>query len=246
MKSIILSVIVWIVCIITIILLFPVYIAFWALTVLFDRKLFFVHYVLSIWASIYTIFNPFWRVSIENRLVLNRSKTYVIVSNHQSLLDILILFRLFKHFKWVSKTEIFRVPVIGWIMTLNKYIKVKRGDKKSILKMMETCKKVLKSGISILMFPEGTRSVDGNLGVFKDGAFNLALETQTDILPIIIDGTSKAIPKKKLILSNKQTIRMKILDEIPVSDYIGEKVSEIRNSTFSIMNTELKKLRGNQ
>lgn len=246
MKSIILSVIVWIVCIITIILLFPVYIAFWALTVLFDRKLFFVHYVLSIWASIYTIFNPFWRVSIENRLVLNRSKTYVIVSNHQSLLDILILFRLFKHFKWVSKTEIFRVPVIGWIMILNKYIKVKRGDKKSILKMMETCKKVLKSGISILMFPEGTRSVDGNLGVFKDGAFNLALETQTDILPIIIDGTSKAIPKKKLILSNKQTIRMKILDEIPVSDYIGEKVSEIRNSTFSIMNTELKKLRGNQ
>ncbi len=246
MKSIILSVIVWIVCIITIILLFPVYIAFWALTVLFDRKLFFVHYVLSLWASIYTIFNPFWRVSIENRLVLNRSKTYVIVSNHQSLLDILILFRLFKHFKWVSKTEIFRVPVIGWIMILNKYIKVKRGDKKSILKMMETCKKVLKSGISILMFPEGTRSVDGNLGVFKDGAFNLALETQTDILPIIIDGTSKAIPKKKLILSNKQTIRMKILDEIPVSDYIGKKVSEIRNSTFSIMNTELKKLRGNQ
>ena len=246
MKSIILSVIVWIVCIITIILLFPVYIAFWALTVLFDRKLFFVHYVLSIWASIYTIFNPFWRVSIENRLVLNKSKTYVIVSNHQSLLDILILFRLFKHFKWVSKTEIFRVPVIGWIMILNKYIKVKRGDKKSILKMMETCKKVLKSGISILMFPEGTRSVDGNLGVFKDGAFNLALETQTDILPIIIDGTSKAIPKKKLILSNKQTIRMKILDEIPVSDYIGKKVSEIRNSTFSIMNTELKKLRGNQ
>lgn len=246
MKSIILSVIVWIVCIITIIILFPVYMAFWALTVLFDRKLFFAHYVLSLWASIYTIFNPFWRVSIENRLVLNRSKTYVIVSNHQSLLDILILFRLFKHFKWVSKTEIFRVPVIGWIMTLNKYIKVKRGDKKSILKMMETCKKVLKSGISILMFPEGTRSVDGNLGVFKDGAFNLALETQTDILPIIIDGTSKAIPKKKLILSNKQTIRMKILDEIPVSDYIGKKVSEIRNSTFSIMNTELKKLRGNQ
>lgn len=246
MKSIILSVIVWIVCIITIIILFPVYMAFWALTVLFDRKLFFVHYVLSIWASIYTIFNPFWRVSIENRLVLNKSKTYVIVSNHQSLLDILILFRLFKHFKWVSKKEIFRVPVVGWIMTLNKYIKVKRGDKKSILKMMETCKKVLKSGISILMFPEGTRSVDGNLGVFKDGAFNLALETQTDILPIIIDGTSKAIPKKKLILSNKQTIRMKILDEIPVSDYIGEKVSEIRNSTFSIMNTELKKLRGNQ
>jgi len=246
MKSIILSVIVWIVCIITIIILFPVYMAFWALTVLFDRKLFFTHYALSLWASIYTIFNPFWRVSIENRLVLNKSKTYVIVSNHQSLLDILILFRLFKHFKWVSKTEIFRVPVVGWIMTLNKYIKVKRGDKKSILKMMETCKKVLKSGISILMFPEGTRSVDGNLGVFKDGAFNLALETQTDILPIIIDGTSKAIPKKKLILSNKQTIRMKILDEIPVSDYIGKKVSEIRNSTFSIMNTELKKLRGNQ
>jgi 1-acyl-sn-glycerol-3-phosphate acyltransferase len=220
----------------------PFYLALWVLTVSFDRKLFIVHYALSLWASIYTILNPFWNVTIENREKLNKSKTYIIISNHQSMLDILLLFRLFTHFRWVSKVEIFRIPVIGWLMTLNSYIRIKRGDKKSILRMMDTCRKVLKSGISILMFPEGTRSEDGNLGNFKDGAFNLALETSTDILPVVIAGASKAIPKKGFLLSNKQSILIRILDEIYSSEYKNSDVNEIRLKAYSIMKSELNKL----
>jgi len=227
----------------TITVILPLYLALWAITVLFDRKLKIVHFAVSYWASIYTILNPFWHISIENRDKFRKGRTYVIISNHQSLLDILLLFRLFRHFKWVSKIENFRIPVVGWIMTMNNYIKIRRGDKKSILKMMHTCRKILGSGISILMFPEGTRSEDGNIGKFKEGAFNLALETGTDILPIIIDGALQAIPKKGLLLSKKQTIRIRILDEIPATEYINSGVSEIRNRAYGIMNDELCRLR---
>ncbi len=246
MKLKIISLIVWIVSIITIIIILPLYLLLWLLTVLFDRRLFIAHYALSLWASIYTILNPFWHVTIENREKLNKSKTYVLISNHQSMLDILLLFRLYTHFKWVSKIEIFRIPVVGWIMTLNNYIKIRRGDKKSILGMMETCKKVLESGISILMFPEGTRSVDGSLGDFKDGAFNLALETRTGILPIVIDGASEAIPNKGYLLSKKQRIKIRILDEIKSSEYINTTVGEIKNRAYRIMHTELDDLRGDK
>lgn len=242
MKLKIISLLIWIICIISIIIILPLYLALWVLTVLFDRKLFIAHYALSLWASIYTILNPFWNVSVQNREKLNKSKTYIIVSNHQSMLDILLLFRLFTHFRWVSKIEIFRIPVIGWLMTLNSYIRLKRGDKKSILKMMDTCRKVLKSGISILMFPEGTRSEDGNLGNFKDGAFNLAIETGTDILPVVIKGASKAIPKKGFLLSNKQNIIIRILNEINSREYKNSDVNEIKEKAYRIMKSELDKL----
>ena len=242
MKSKILSLLIWIISIITIIILLPLYIALWLLTVLFDRRLYISHHALSLWASIYTLLNPFWTVTIEGREKLNRNKTYIIISNHQSMLDILLLFRLYTHFRWVSKIEIFRVPVVGWIMTLNRYIKIRRGDKKSVLRMMNTCKKVLGSGISILMFPEGTRSLDGSLGDFKDGAFNLALETGTGILPVVICGASGAIPKDGYLLSRKQRIIIRILDEIKSEDFSNLSVSELRGRAYSNMHTELSKI----
>ncbi len=63
----------------------------------------------------------------------------MIVSNHQSLLDILVLFRLYTHYKWVSKTEIFRVPFVGWNMTMNRYVPIKRGDAADAERMLERC-----------------------------------------------------------------------------------------------------------
>ena len=92
-----------------------------------------------------------------------RDVAYVMVANHQSLLDILVLFRLFVHFKWVSKIENFRVPCIGWNMSLNRYIKLRRGDRESVEQMMAACERTLAEGNSIMMFPEGTRSPDGRL-----------------------------------------------------------------------------------
>ena len=242
MKSTIVSLYVWIFAVITIIIIFPLYLTIWVLTVLFDKKLITVHFVTSLWASLYTWINPWWKITIENRENLKNNKAYIIISNHQSMLDILVLFRLFVHFRWVSKTEIFKTPVVGWIMTLNNYIRVKRGDKKSIIKMIETSRKVIASGISILIFPEGTRSVNGNLQQFKDGAFNLAVDTKTDILPVIINAVSGALAKKGIFRMNRLSIKVRILDEIPYSSFEKSGISEIRNRIHGLMSAELRKI----
>ena len=92
--------------------------------------------------------------------------TYMIVANHLSLLDILVIFRLFKDFGRVSKIEVFRVPVIGWNMSLNRYVPLRRGDRESVPQMLEACRGHLEQGSSIMMFPEGTRSADGQLRPF--------------------------------------------------------------------------------
>jgi 1-acyl-sn-glycerol-3-phosphate acyltransferase len=243
MKSILVSAYVWIFAIITIIIIFPVYLTIWLITVSFDKKLMTVHYITSLWAALYIWINPWWQISIENREKLKNSKTYIIISNHQSMLDILVLFRLLTHYRWVSKTEIFKIPVVGWIMTLNNYIKVKRGDKKSVIKMIEISKKVIASGISVLIFPEGTRSKNGNLQQFKDGAFILAADTRTNILPIIINAVSGTLARKGIFMMKKLSIKVRILDEIPYSSFENSGISEIRNRIHGIMDSELQKLR---
>src|SRR5499433_4429202 len=118
------------------IVLFPVALLLWATTVLFDRRLRILHRFTCFWASLYTWLNPAWRVHTEGRDKIRPGATYVMVANHQSFLDILVLFRLFVHFKWVSKAEMFRIPAIGWNMALNRYVKLTRGSADSIARMM--------------------------------------------------------------------------------------------------------------
>jgi len=197
------------------VLLFPVACVLWAITAPFDRRLVALHRFTCLWGSLYTWVNPGWRVRIEGRHRIRRDGVYVLVANHQSLVDILVLFRLFTHYKWVSKIENFRVPFIGWNMSLNRYIKLRRGDRRSVEKMMRACRQVLSMGSSILMFPEGTRSRDGHLQPFKPGAFALAKEAAVPILPIVIDGSARALPKRGFLLSAGHQIRVRVLDEIP-------------------------------
>src|ERR1043166_10150492 len=91
----------WVFIVVSSIFLFPIALALWAVTVLFDDRLVLLHRFTCFWASLYTWLNPAWRVRIEGREKIRRDTAYVIVANHQSLLDILVLFRLFVHFKWV-------------------------------------------------------------------------------------------------------------------------------------------------
>src|SRR5512143_1883515 len=161
----------WVFLTVSSILLFPVALLIWLVTVLFDRRLIVLHRFTCFWASLYSWLNPVWRVHVEGRERIDPAAAYVMVANHQSLLDILVLFRLFVHFKWVSKIENFRVPCIGWNMSLNRYIKLRRGDRASVERMMHACAQTIAAGNSIMMFPEGTRSSDGRLRAFKTGAF---------------------------------------------------------------------------
>src|SRR5690349_23647745 len=129
--------------------LFPVALVVWAVTAPFDRRLRVQHLFTCFWASLYSWLNPLWRVRVEGREHVRPGRTYVMVANHQSFLDILILFRLFRHFKWVSKAEMFRLPCIGWNMALNRYVKLRRGSAASIAAMMAACERHLAEGSSL-------------------------------------------------------------------------------------------------
>jgi 1-acyl-sn-glycerol-3-phosphate acyltransferase len=209
------------------VVLFPLALTIWAATTPFDRRRRLLHQFTCFWASLYTWFNPVWPVEVRGREKVRPDATYVMVANHQSLLDILVLFRLFVHFKWVSKIENFRIPFIGWNMSLNRYIQLKRGDRESVVRMLGECRRVLGEGSSIMMFPEGTRSPDGRLRAFKPGAFELARDTRRPILPIVVEGTARALPKRGFVLQGRHPIRVTVLDEVSYESFGGDSVETL-------------------
>jgi 1-acyl-sn-glycerol-3-phosphate acyltransferase len=198
----------------------------WLLTVPFDRRLVWLHMFTSFWACLYLWIVPAWSVTTSGRDKIRHQATYVVVSNHQSQLDILVAFHLFFPFKWVSKAEVFKLPLIGWNMSLNRYIRLKRGDKESIRQMMATCEKTLAGGSSVYFFPEGTRSKTGQLKPFKPGAFILAHQMKLPLLAIAISGTKNALPKHSLNFHGRHDIRIQVIEEIPYERFAHLSVEE--------------------
>ena len=224
---VVLSTLFWLFLLASSCLLFPIALLIWAATRPFDPRLRALHLFTCFWGSLYTWANPAWPVEIEGRARIRRGEAYVMVANHQSLLDILVLFRLFVHFKWVSKLENFRIPLIGWNMRLNRYIELRRGDRSSVVQMLTQCKETLAAGSSVMIFPEGTRSPDGRLRSFKTGAFVLAKDTGRPILPIVVEGTASALPKRGVVLQGRHRIRITILDEIRPESFASESAEDL-------------------
>ncbi|MDH3210928.1 MAG: 1-acyl-sn-glycerol-3-phosphate acyltransferase [Myxococcales bacterium] len=229
----------WAFLVVSSVALFPIAVSIWLVTGLFDPRLRALHRFTCFWASLYSWLNPAWRVSVENVHKIRRDETYVMVANHQSLLDILVLFRIFAHFKWVSKIENFRIPFVGWNMWLNRYIRLKRGDRASVVRMLRECEETLAEGSSIMMFPEGTRSPDGRLRAFKPGAFTLAQSARRPILPIVIQGTANALPKRGFVLQGRHPIRITVLDEIPYASFADEPVEALSDRIRSLIESRL-------
>lgn len=188
----------------------------------FDPNLKILHQYSCLWASTYLWLNPFWSLKRSGLQHVDRKQTYVIVANHQSWADIVVLFATFIHFKWVSKKAVFNAPFLGWNMRLNGYIPIDRGNDASREKMIEKCRNWLARGSSILFFPEGTRSPDPKKMLpFKVGAFKLAVESGHDILPIIIKGSANAIPKDSVLLHGRSRMSVEILPPISVASFRG-------------------------
>lgn len=153
----------------------------------------FHHLTGKIWASL-TLF-PFCKVDIEgleNLPPINMPAVYV--ANHQSYLDIYVLMLLGRSFKFISKTSIFLIPVIGWSMFLTGHIPLHRMDNKSQMECLRRCLNVLKQGASVLFFPEGTRTKDGKMSAFKKGAFSVAVKARVPVVPIVLIGTGDIMP----------------------------------------------------
>ncbi|HSP81545.1 MAG TPA: lysophospholipid acyltransferase family protein [Myxococcaceae bacterium] len=194
--------------------LFFVALAIFLLTFPFDRNGKVLHLFSCGWAQLYFWVNPGWRLRVEGRERLPWSGPAVLVSNHQSLGDILVLFGLFRPFKWVSKASVFKAPFLGWNMYLNRYVGLVRGDKDSIARMMAACEQWLERGVPVLLFPEGTRSPDGNLLPFKDGAFRLAQSKGCPLYPIVLTGTADTLPKHGLVLKGRANCRVRVLEPV--------------------------------
>ncbi len=174
---------------------FAIALVLWLVTIPFDRDRRLNHLFSCAWAALYAYAYPGWRVRVMGRQHIRPGVPYVIVANHTSLADIVLCFLLFRQFKWVSKASVFRVPLIGWNMRLCRYIPLVRGRKTSIAKMMEQARYWLSRGISVVLFPEGTRSADGRLGTFKHGAFTLAKEADVAVVPVTIHGGALVMAK---------------------------------------------------
>ncbi len=186
----------------------------WLGTALFDRNGRVLHLYSCFWAQLYFYVNPAWRLRVEGRERLPWHGPAVLASNHASLADILVLFGLYRPFKWVSKASNFRLPFIGWNMRLNRYVPLVRGDAESIGRMVAACEAWLDKGVPVLLFPEGTRSSDGQVKAFKDGAFKLAMAKKCLLYPIALAGTADVLPKHGLVLRQRANCRARVLEPV--------------------------------
>ena len=172
--------------------------------------------------------NPAWHVQIGGVEHATLRHPYVVVSNHQSLADIPVISRLPWEMKWVGKAELFRVPVLGWLMRLADDIPVDRKDPASRASVLQRAQEKIEHGVSVMFFPEGTRSLDGRLKTFYDGAFALAVEAGVPVLPLAIDGAMDALPKHGWQFS-RVDVRLDVLPPVPTAGLTEADVPALRD-----------------
>lgn len=219
------SILFWLFLAVSCVFLFFVGLLIFLVTLPFDPNGRVQHLFSCFWAQIYFYCNPLWHLKIEHREILPWRGPGVLVANHQSLGDILVLFGLYRPFKWVSKASVFKVPFVGWNMRLNRYVSLVRGDKESIARMMEDCERWLDRGVPVLLFPEGTRSPDGQVKSFKDGAFRLAVKKNCPVYPIVISGTAATLPKNGFILKSRADCRVRVLPPVFPEEFQGDVIA---------------------
>jgi 1-acyl-sn-glycerol-3-phosphate acyltransferase len=140
--------------------------------------------------------SPLWRFSVAGTPPPDiRNRPHVVVANHASLADPFLLSQLPWDMRFVAKEELFKLPLVGWLLKLGGDIPVRRGDRQSAQDMLDACRATLARGLSIMMFPEGTRARSGELGHFKTGAFQVAVAQHAPILPVALHGTQGCVGK---------------------------------------------------
>ena len=213
---------------------------------LFDRDP--VHYTTGRWfrrlGMMMTKVNPAWQLKVSGQMIDNPRNPYVVVSNHQSMADIPLLSNLPWEMKWVGKIELFQIPLIGWMMKLSDDIPVNRKDPRSGAKMILRAMHVLEEHCSVIFFAEGTRSPDGRVGRFNDGAFHLAVKTQVPILPIALEGSYGCLPKKSWRFGLPQTIFVKLLSPVPTTGLTVNDVPELRDRIRQMIVEQVAAFRG--
>lgn len=186
--------------------------------------------------------NP-WRLHISGLENIAAGQAYVIVSNHQSLADIPLVAHLRVDAKWMGKAELFRLPVIGWLFRMSGEVPVERGDRRKAARALLRCASYLRQGLSLVFFPEGTRTRDGELLPFNDGPFQLAIREGVPVLPLVVDGSGAALPRGTWIFRGTQDIYLKVLAPLAATGYTVKQSAELRDRVRDYMADELHRMR---
>jgi len=218
----------WLVLIVCMVILFPAMIVLRLVTVPFDPGRYIVGRAFRYIGVIVERLNPLWHLRLSGARIANPRHPYVVVSNHESFADIQLNSKHPWEMKWLSKAELFRIPLLGWMMRLAGDVPVRRGFGPSAVEAIEQCRQILRNHVSVMIFPEGTRSTTGRMLPFKDGAFRLAIEAGVPVLPLVVAGSGTALPKRgwKMGRSNAE---VRVLDPVPTEGLTLDDVAGLRN-----------------
>jgi 1-acyl-sn-glycerol-3-phosphate acyltransferase len=177
----------------------------------------FSHLIARLWGRI-LLFVAGVKVRVEGLQNIDPNQAYVFAANHQSLFDIFVLLAyLPTQFRWLAKKELFRLPFLGAGMKGAGYIPIDRSNRREAFRSIDLAAARVREGTSIVIFPEGTRTVDGTLQFFKKGGFHLAIKSRRPIVPVSLSGTFAILPKKGFRI-RPQTVLIYLGDPVPTED----------------------------
>ena len=185
--------------------------------------------------------NPLWKFHTSGELPKNKRNPYVMVSNHESFVDMLLISHLKIEMKWLSKEAILKIPLVGWMMKMSGDVSLVRGDPSSGAAALKECETWLDRKMSVMIFPEGTRSLDGEIRAFKDGAFRLAITTGTPILPMAVHGTRSALRKHDWRMGNTKA-EVRVLEPISTEGMTEEDIPVLRERVRDLIVAEVAKM----
>lgn len=129
-------------------------------------------------------------ISVEGRELINSKQSYVFVANHQGPMDIFLIYGfLGRNFKWMMKKSLRKIPLVGYACYKARHIFVDKSGPKAVKETIENARHTLQGGTSLVVFPEGSRTFTGHMGLFRKGAFQLAEDLQLPVVPLTIDGS---------------------------------------------------------
>jgi 1-acyl-sn-glycerol-3-phosphate acyltransferase len=208
----------------------------------FDKGRYAPGYLFRKLTVVHQVLNPLWTFRTSGTMITDPRRPYVVVANHQSFVDILLISHLPWEMKWLSKESILKIPCVGWMMRMAGDIRLVRGQKDSIIAAMASMHDRLSKKVSVMVFPEGTRSKDGHVKAFKDGAFRLAIEAQVPILPMVVNGADTALVKGDWRLGVSDA-EVRVLEPISTEGLTLDDVPELRERVRDIIVAELAKMR---
>jgi 1-acyl-sn-glycerol-3-phosphate acyltransferase len=211
-----------------------------------DPGRYLVGYMFRQIAVLMATLNPLWRFRISGTMPRDPRRPYLVVSNHESFVDILLISHLPWEMKWLSKAELFRIPVLGWLMRLAGDIPVDRGNPRSAAEAMVRCKEILKKEhVSVIIFPEGTRSETDEMLPFKDGAFRLAIDAGVPILPLAVSGAATALRKHDWRFG-RSVAEVRVLEPVETTGLARADIGALRDRVWNMIAAERDLMRGTQ